>query len=300
MFRNILFTLLMAWQLLIQARAANTASPSPVVQEPSTSYLSMRALDKFGNSVQLKHAKEAPLRYGRSIVAVSVPVTPSLDSSNPSLSSRKIIVVSLGDQGSVNQINLPLSSEPQSKIVAVSSTGLKGDISWLTKELQKHASHVWERFDENPMQATSVAHFLSRLFGSFQDQNVKEEWYSSIGRQDNKPARPLGVQTIILSTESPHLLVVEPTGRVMKSKQVDRDVSFVVAGKDSDKIKEIIQSSKIHDDAKDVEQSTVDSILKALSPVRNEIITLTVEVIEPYKDISRKRLVYKNGKQVTE
>jgi hypothetical protein len=232
----------------------------------SPSYISSRALDKFGNAVQLGHAKEAALRYGRSVVVAVVENGCPSSSSSSSSSSSFLMVVSLGKTPVLRKIQLPLSAEECGKdttttsspppFVACCFTGVKGDANWLLQQIQKYFSEVWERYDMATQLSTpTIAHVIARLLGRFSGQSEKQEWQSALGlpgknerdedrRRYSSWSRPLGVQTMIISLQSsslsnePGLLLVEPSGRILNpvAKSKSGLVSLAAMGKESDKI----------------------------------------------------------------
>jgi len=98
----------------------------------SSYYTSMRSLDKFGNAIQLKHAREAALRHGRLVVAAiphrrrttrttSTTITHQQDHQQeepPHQDVGKeqgtvIVVISVGNRPLVSSLTLPLSSNGQ-------------------------------------------------------------------------------------------------------------------------------------------------------------------------------------------
>jgi hypothetical protein len=279
-------------------------------EEMMSSYTSMRSLDKFGNSVQIMHAREAAARYGRLVVAARChPVSTSDEAT--------VVVVSVGTRKVVRSITLPLhpgrqassiqeGKDPNAGFVAMCCTGVKSDADWLIRYMQRYAANVWERYDQHLMGTPALAHSMSRLLGSYQDGDLEEEWQSAIGRQKKNAAkdqlesplsRPLGVQTLLLSTntggDEPNLLLVEPTGRVFKAETND-SFSFITMGKQSDVLNERLLRTTLNDPS-ELEKLLIGEILETLSPSRNEITELLVETIGSNPDIDAVILVCKNG-----
>lgn len=242
-----------------------------------TSYVSVRALDHYGNAVQLSHAKEAARRYGRPVVVALVQAqgtannnstktkSPTATATSDETTRRSppsfLVVVSLGTSPILHPVNLPLPEENETNsLLAMCFTGVKGDANWLLQQLQKHSANVWERYGVATLSAPSIAHVVARLLGRFAAQPEKKEWQSSLGlpgRHDeeddrqNSWSRPLGVQTMILSLDknvnkSPHqdvhpgLLIVEPSGRILNPsvKSKSGSVSLGAMGRGSDKLQE--------------------------------------------------------------
>jgi hypothetical protein len=243
--------------------------------ETLPSYVSVRALDHYGNAIQLGHAKEASQRYGRSVVVAVVEVYEPKNSTKSAPSKRSeegqhepeetegvmssssfLMVVSLGNSPVLHPVQLPLEAEDDdsSSLLAMCFTGVKGDANWLLQQIQKHSADVWERYNTRMMSVPVVAHIVARLLGRFAAQPEKQEWQSSLGlpgkhdRDDDKQSswsRPLGVQTMILSLNShspqqPGLLIVEPSGRILipAARSKSGQVSIAAMGKASDKIQE--------------------------------------------------------------
>jgi len=220
-----------------------------------TSYVSVRALDHYGNAVQLSHAKEAARRYGRPVVVALVqaqgtdtnnktstdtttPATATATNDETTSPSSFLVVVSLGTSPILHPVNLPLPEETEkNSLLAMCFTGVKGDANWLLQQVQKHSANVWERYGVATLSAPSIAHVVARLLGRFAGQPEKKEWQSSLGLpgrheeeddRQNSWSRPLGVQTMILSLDKnsnsnaspnqqlpPGLLIVEPSGRIL-------------------------------------------------------------------------------------
>lgn len=295
--------------------------------EMLSSYSSMRALDKFGASVQLKHAREAATRHGRLIVGAIMTtgmtecnihqdqISDSTTRTHGLTSS--LVVVSVGNRQVVRSLTLPLPSSHDDKdknMVAMCCTGIKSDADWLIRHMQKYVANVWETYDHHPMETSALAYWLSRLLGSYQDNDLEEEWQSSIRRGlakesssqrhdttiESSLARPLGLQTILFSTSStinePNLLRVEPTGRVFRAETTN-SFAFVTIGKQSEVLKErLLRSSLDISIPVDLEQLLVEEILETLGSTRGEMVELVVERIRPETGIECTLLTCKNGK----
>jgi 20S proteasome alpha/beta subunit len=204
---------LMLLILVMSFAAASSSNNGP------QSYISVRALDQFGHSVQLKHAREAAHRHGR-LVVVGQSV------------NNETVVVSMGRTPMVHLVSLTSIGSRQESgagttskfdVVALCCTGVKGDASWMIQEVQSHCATVWDRYNHH-LDAPSVAHVISRLLGSFGGEDVDLEWQSSVGRTKSEWSRPLGIQTMILSQSGP-ILLVEPSGRVLTTPKVGKTSS---------------------------------------------------------------------------
>lgn len=200
--------------------------------ETLPSYVSFRTLDRYGNAIQLGHAKESARRYGRSVVVAVIEIseqkniteiTPKRDHRQHKSKGRTdklsslsfLMVVSMGKSPILQPIQLPLvdeeGSDDSSSLLAMCFTGVKGDANWLLQQIQKYSADIWERFLTSTMSASVAAHAVARLLVRFAAQSEKHEWQSSLripGKQDRDDyrqsswSRPLGVQTMILSLSS--------------------------------------------------------------------------------------------------
>jgi hypothetical protein len=280
----------------------------------------MRALDKFGNTVQLKHAREAALRHGRLVV-----VACSREMEDEGMG---VVVVSVGNRPILSSLTLPLasidhqqqqqqpsssSSSSQAGAVAMCCTGIKSDADWLTKHMQEYVAKVWERYNLHPMSTSALAHWLARLLTSYQldDNDLDDEWQSSISRTrrrgqedelESSLSRPLGVQTILLSTSglvhkrasnNPALLLIEPTGRVFRA-DTTTSFSFLTMGKQSDKLKEaLLRCTRKGDES--LEDVLTREIMTLLAQSKNEIIEVLVEYLGTTK-MQSILLRYQSGK----
>ena len=243
--------------LLLTVPYPSTALSSNGQSKAPDTYISVRALDSYGNAVQLSHAKEAARRYGRPVVVAVVQGTsnePSNNSTETKPAESFLMVVSMGTAPILHPLQLPLQdadeSDTQAPMLAMCFTGVKGDANWLLQQLQQHVAGVWERYGISSMSAPSIAHVVARLLGRFAGQPEKREWQSSLGLpgkrdEDDRQSswsRPLGVQTMILSLadsqDNPGLLIVEPSGRILNPSVQTDTVSLGAMGRGSDKLQE--------------------------------------------------------------
>ena len=180
-------------------------------------------------------------------------------------------------------------------------TGVKGDANWLILKVQQQAAKIWERYNHGVPSSGSIAHYVSRLLGSFNGEDLDREWQASVKRDQEEEeswARPLGVQTMILSTTgSPNILMIEPSGRVFSTKVGD-DLWFSSMGKNSDVVMEHYNRLKLDDekslDASQLQKVLVDLVLDIEG--NRDGIELLVEVLD-HTGIQRSVLQYdKNGK----
>ena len=243
------------------------------------SYTSVRALDEFGDSVQLKHASEAVQRHGRLVLAGQS-------------SSNETVVVSFGARPLLHPITLFIGDDSVANTVALCCTGVKGDANWLVGEMQSHSKRVWERYN-HPLDAAAAAHAVSRLLGSFHGDDVKQEWQSSVIREKAQWARPLGIQTMILSQNMP-ILMVEPSGRVLSTTKDGPSIGIM--GKNSQILKEKIA----REPPKVMETSELqDFFIRLLlqDVPRNDVAEVIVEILSR-QGVQTSNLKFKNGKQI--
>lgn len=259
-----------------------------------SSYTSVRALDKFGNSVQLKHAREAAQKHGRLVIAAS------------NAKNDAVVVVSLGNRPVVHSITLPtLESDhhpdDDRHFLAMCCTGVKGDANWLIYQVQQHVAQIWERYNYHP-RGPSIAHFVARLLGSFGGEDINKEWQPSIRREKIEWARPFGVQTMILSTQHPCILLVEPSGRVMATttKKKGEGTFWCAMGKESGLVQERFGRTELEDEGtvSNLQEKLVQQLLETASTTRNSITEVMVEVLTVV-GIERMLLQYKNGEQIS-
>lgn len=251
----------------------------------STSYTSVHAFDKYGHSDQLENAKEAACR-GRLVVAGQS-------------STNEIVVVSLGTIGRpiVHPVTIPVQdfeSGATDGIVAICCTGVMGDATWVIQQVQNHAKRIWERYNHQ-MSAATVAHLVGRLLGYFQRNNVDQEWQSSVGRKEAECARPLGIQTMVLSQDSP-ILIVEVSGRVKSKKFTRNGVAIRAIGKDHQLIEEKLRSMELDIPDKSALEKFLIGLVLDGAP-RGNIVEVLVEVVSGH-EIQRTSLRFKNGKQI--
>ena len=356
--REISFLLLVFVLVVAPITTVGASTAADVTSSSSSSYTSMRALDKFGNAVPLKHAREAAVRHGRLVVAATTAATqPSPFSSASPVSppqnpeNSEIVVVSVGNRSLVSSLTLPLAfaattttnhnhhndpqpaphTPPMATTVAMCCTGVKSDADWLTRQMQAYVSKVWERYDLHPMSTGALAHWLARLLGRYQqpssaDEDDDDEWQSSLSRGaasskrssrrqehafESSLSRPLGVQTILLSTSLsgssksasyPSLLLIEPTGRVFRAHTTS-SFSFVTMGKQSDKLKEAllrcipppIPPPQTMEESGWLEDILTREILNVVAPSTNEIVELLVERLGPSTTKAAALLRYQSG-----
>jgi 20S proteasome alpha/beta subunit len=244
-----------------------------------------------------------------------------MDSTTTATTSN-LVVISVGNRKVLRSLTFPLPTnhhDEDKNMVVMCCTGIKSDVDWVIRHMQKYVATVWETYDHHPIESSALAYWLSRLLGSFQDNDLEEEWQSSIRRSQPKESssssssqrqdttlesslvRPLGVQAMLLSTSTktnePNLLRVETTGRVFRA-ETTKSFEFVTIGKESEVLKERLLRSSLENGKStpaDLEQLLIREILETLGSSRGEALELIVETIRP-EGIECTLLTCKNGK----
>lgn len=270
---------LMSW--LVSGSNTSNGSPSP--------YSSVRALDKYGQTQQLTHAREAALK-GRKIIAAS--------------NGETTVVVSKGKQPILHSINLPILESPnvQEKkwVVGICCSGIKGDASWLISQVQQYVGRVWERYNHHEIASPAIAHYISRLLGSFlQMYDLENEWQAGVRREAAEWARPLGVQTMILSSSDPNILILDPSGRITKSQSDENNSKWSFGGIGMtrnlvpNKLSAITSKGR-HPEVDEIIQQLIAALCEANPKSGNS--EISVEILS-LSGIERRVIELKNGKQ---
>jgi 20S proteasome alpha/beta subunit len=266
-------------------------SGSSTNDSPSSSYTSVRALDKFGQTQQLTNAREAALK-GRQIIAASNGVA--------------TVVVSQGNQAILHSINLPILStsgddDEREHVLAICCSGIKGDASWLISQVQQYVAKVWERYNHHEVSSPAIAHYMSRLLGSFlQMHDVDNEWQSGLRRETAEWARPLGIQTMIVSSNDPYILILDPSGRITKSRHESKNKwSFAGIGMNRELVHDKLSALAKEEKDLGVNQ-VIQKLVEALreNNPKNGTAETSVEILTR-RGIERKLIQFKNGKQIS-
>jgi 20S proteasome alpha/beta subunit len=217
-----------------------------------SSYTPVTALDKYGNSIQLKHAREAASRHGRLIVAAR--------------SSSEVVVVSvytpkLGQITTNSCVLQRLLLGDTSVFLAC--TGVKADATWLLRTMRDYSVRLWERYDLEILGTRRISQAISQALLEFMGYNRNQEYHDGVslsksGKNDDAWARPLGIQTLLISPQS--LTLVEPSGIAQS------ELSYVAVGKESAAIQRILR-----------EKYRPDLSTKEMQEILMEIIRETVE-----------------------
>lgn len=169
----------------------------------SSPYIPVTALDKFGNSVQLQNARQAAIRHGRLLVAAKF--------------KESIVVVSVDTPKlghlSPNKILEPVWSNSDTYLAC---TGIKADATFVILTMRDYCKQLWERTNVEQISQERLTLILSNTLLEFMGYNRQAELSDGISTpQEEKEtttwARPLGIQTLILTPSCP-IVLVEPSG----------------------------------------------------------------------------------------
>lgn len=240
-----------------------------------SSYTAVTALDKYGNSVQLEHARQAAARHGRTLVAaVCVPenavVVASVHRPKPGVLTKNKKVV--------HRLSLHSGG-------FVACTGVRGDAAWLMETLREYATRVWERYNVDEISSERYSHAVSQAMLEFMKYNRQDEYTDGAGpvvmmddeERDPGWARPLGVQAMVLtpsSSSSSCLTVIEPSGIPFQPK------AFAM-GKDSQLLNELLRKRySVTASSEEIQQLLVDILQETLQePSNGESIELVLEIV---------------------
>lgn len=230
----------------------------------SSSYTPVTALDKYGNLIQLKHAREAASRHGRLIVAART--------------SREVVVVvsiytpKLGQLTTSSSVLQRLLLGDTSLYLAC--TGVKADATWLLQTLRHYSTRLWERYDVANLAQTRIAQAVSQALLGFMGYDRSQEYHDGVtvggDPRNDSWARPLGIQTLIVSSHS--LTLVEPSGIAQP------DMEYVAVGKESAAIQRVLQERYRPDaSAEDMQELVIDIIRETVEGQASA--ELVVEVV---------------------
>ena len=215
------------------------------VQASSSSYTSIANLDKYGNCVQIKNARLSSLKYGTPIIAA---ISTTTNSENI---DDKIVVCSIepsrkyyhqlgrrikkkNDETKVIHFLTPTSNPEDGcsqVVVAMVTSGLQADGTFLISSLRRYGIRVWERFDKIP-NCHRMAQACSQLFLTFMGYDVENEIGDGIkqvipprdGDNTFQMARPFGVSALLLGIHNNNqkkneaeIKFVEPSGIISDS-----------------------------------------------------------------------------------
>jgi 20S proteasome alpha/beta subunit len=167
-----------------------------VVASSTFDYTSVTALDKYGNSVQLQHAHEAAARHGMPVVAATFlggVVVTSIHKSRPGVSSQPTLIQTLS---------------LQTPFVGVVCTGLKADAKWLVSTIRECRKRNWETYDISNISRRRSQEVIAQALLAFMGYDHDKELHDGlVVDSEDSWARPLGIQTMLVSADGPIMLV---------------------------------------------------------------------------------------------
>jgi len=193
------------------------------------------ALDQYGNSEQLQHAREAGLQHGTLVVAARAQEVVVVLSVHPR--PQKGILLSSVPNNMVHRLTLPHGNDP---MVGLVCSGVKADAMWLIRALRSFQTQKWERYNVI-LSPEKIQEAMAQVLLSFMGYSRPSEFLDSVGtvmgheNDENEVSwsRPLGVTSMILSSGSP-ILLVEPSGACQSY------VAYAI-GKYSEEVNELLE-----------------------------------------------------------
>ena len=273
-FIRLIYFWLLILLFLVQGNAESSAS---------SHYQSAVALDQFGNSVQLRNARECSLRHGLPIIAAQITEPPSIIicSLHPNIS--EVDGRTLQQQRHRRLVHILACDDldcPET-ITALVCSGLKADAVFLRSLLREKSRCLWERYDIIPS-PFQMADACSQVFLSFFKYNRQKEVNDETGPLDSYDdksldmSRPFGLHALVLGTDRssvPNILSVDPSGSQR------RHDNFVAIGRESKeankKMKEMWRNDMTLDEIKEL----CTTILNEFK--QNEDDVVCVEILSP-------------------
>lgn len=229
---TLLTTLLTNSALLVEAKQKERASiPKKSVYEL---YTPITALDKYGQSTQLRNAMLASSKHGSLILAAiatdddsdenregedgnkkknQVIVTCTLSKPNPpglkTSAMNTFMKPSIQVLASTDIYN---NNNKKKEMTALMCTGIKPDAQYLSQILREYSRRIWERYDIIPS-ANRISQSISEVMLNFMDYDVtNKEIYDGVGpvvlkRDDDENGgsggsrimgRPFGLHSLVL------------------------------------------------------------------------------------------------------
>lgn len=242
--------MLISWYLLVTLPLLRFIPIEASGYFQPTPYQSAVALDQYGNSVQLRNARECSLRYGlpiiaavstvdQSIVVCSLHPRSSVGSNTISSSSGgipRVVHVIASDDIEVDDDSSSTSrsrSMECQKICCPTTTalvcsGLKADATLLRTLLRERSRRLWERYDILPS-PSHIADACTQIFLSFFQYNRDREINDEAGPLDStypnddtstpgnfEMSRPFGLHVVVLGIRQhqhpPIIISVDSSG----------------------------------------------------------------------------------------
>ena len=189
----------------------------------SSYYSSIQALDKYGNSIQLSHARQASHQHGTLVL---------VGQSSSNKDGHDVVCVSLQQPTPPYRIKKNKNNRHDNDMIQIISTntknkmamictGIKADALYLIQKMKAYYIKTWERYDMSLNDdASRMVRGISQVLLDFMGYARSKEFLDAIGpvleqstdsSGTNEWARPLGVQTMLISTADP-ITLIEPSG----------------------------------------------------------------------------------------
>jgi 20S proteasome alpha/beta subunit len=170
-------------------------------------YTSITALDKFGNSVQLRNANLSS-RHGSLVVAAKATssgaiVVCSIDQRSPGL-KRPARGAAQNPLVHIIGMDDDIAEDERGRIVALVCSGIKADAVLLRSLLREQSRRVWERYDSTltvNRVSDSLAQVLLSFMGYDRSREVNDGSGPVIMDKDFRMSRPFGVDSLVLGIE---------------------------------------------------------------------------------------------------
>jgi 20S proteasome alpha/beta subunit len=128
--------------------------------------------------------------------------------------------------------------------------------------MRDYSVRLWERYDLEILGTRRISQAISQALLEFMGYNRNQEYHDGVslgsGKDDDAWARPLGIQTLLISPQS--VTLVEPSGIAQS------ELSYVAVGKESAAIQRVLR-----------EKYRPDFSTKEMQEILVEIIRETVE-----------------------
>jgi len=216
-------------------------------QSSSSTYKAITVLDKYGSSSEIKKARLASELYGATTVAaIATSSTTTRDEAVIVVSrERKTPGVIQTDGG--GKVQMLASDEGQRLLyAAMIGSGLKSDLTFVSKLLRRHASMYWERYDSIP-NCNRIALSASQVVQSFNGYdfesevndglNIKTAFEYEYGQEYFSFGRPLAINLLIVDVgeNGAGMKAVNPSG------VVSEQLVACALGKESEKANNLLQ-----------------------------------------------------------
>ena len=205
--------------LLLVLPTSSAAESSPTTKSHST-YQSIRALDKDGQSVQLKHASQAASQQGTFILAVK------------HANNHTIHIISVASQPSYQRqrpLELVHRITPTTFLLC---SGVQADARWLVETLRQMHKHMKLQYGSSGAKwAQRLASLYRAVFWGVPEEQGNHQknnkWQHMQGLELKRWGRPLGVQSILIETNQ--LYALEPSGVIVEPDEDSEEENQIVA-----------------------------------------------------------------------